>query len=178
MQHLNFGAKVMTHVSNIWHKWLKHSAQEGTVTARREQFQTVSLLSPWCNTDAKQRPPGTNPLLSPVPTSHASVGKAGIPTAPGNWQPLQYSFYWNDPSFEAMITNLLLASVSRRSSLALTCLIEDYSDISISNASIDTATYTGLCFSSQTVTKHGTEPDQTDTTFCLMSTFFISLITE
>lgn len=122
--------------------------------------------------------PGTNRLLSPVPTSHASVGKAGIPTAPGNWQPLQYSFYWNDPSFEAMITNLLLASVSRRSSLALTCLIEDYSDISISNASIDTATYTGLCFSSQTVTKHGTEPDQTDTTFCLMSTFFISLITE
>lgn len=130
------------------------------------------------NTDHLHLTPGINLLLSPTPTSHGTLGKSGIPTPPGNRHPLQYSFYWNDPSFEAVITDLLLASARGRSSLALTWLIEDYSDISVSNTSTDTTSYTGLCFSFQTVTKHGTEPDHTDTTFRLMSTFFISLITK
>lgn len=136
----------------------------------------VSLLS---HRDVTQMPNHLHlaqPLCSPqFPPAMPLFEKQG---SSGNWHPLQESFYWNDPSFEAVITNLLVASVSRRSSLALTRLIEDYSDISISNTSIDAATYTRLCFPSQTATKHGTEPDQTDTTFCLMTTFFISLITD
>lgn len=119
----------------------------------------VSLLShhdatQMPNTDHLHLTPGINLLLSPIPISHATVWKSGIPTAPGNWHPLQYSFYQNNPSFEAVITILLMASVRGRSSLALTCLIEDCSDISVSNISTDTTTYTGLCFCFQTLTKN------------------------
>lgn len=148
----------MPYFSNIWHKWLKHSAQEGTV---REQLWTrefaLTMMQHRCWTEITCTFQQAQTLCSLQFPAARPVWAAGIPKAlatPAAQLPLKSSKLWSSDC------QSLALSINRRSSLALTCFIEDYSAIPISNTSIDTTAYTWLCFSSQTVTWHTAWPDR------------------